>query len=145
MHSNRSKRGFTLLEVLLVVAILVMLAALIVPNLGGTQDTAAEKITGLRIKKVEQALEAFKLDCLRYPTTDEGLTALLEKPEDETIETKWKGPYGGLAADDMKDNWGRDLVYASPGEHNESRYDLSSPGLDAEDDEDDIKNWKDEE
>jgi len=147
MHRTRSKRGFTLLEVLLVVAILVMLAALIVPRLGGTQDRATESITQLRIKRIEQALGAFKIDCLRYPTTDEGLKALITKPEDdETIAEKWKGPYGGLTEEDLKDEWGREIQYANPGEHNEDGYDIWSTGKDADSDESKwIKNWKSEE
>ncbi len=87
-------------------------------------------------------LETFKMHTGRYPTTDEGLIALIEAPDDEEIAENWSGPY--VKDTSLKDAWGNDLIYTSPGEYNENSYDLSSPGANqTEGDEDDIKNWKD--
>ena len=78
----------------------------------------------------------------RYPTTEEGLIVLLEEPEDEEDLEKWRGPYikPGMK---LTDSWGNELIYVSPGEYNEDTYDLSSPGANGiEGDDDDIVNWQ---
>lgn len=135
---NRS--AFTLLEVLMVIVILGVLAALIVPQFGGTRDKAMVDATTIQVKGLDNDLERFKMHCGRFPTTDEGLAALLEKPDDEEIAEKWGGPYLKAAP---KDAWSQDLIYECPGQYNENGYDLSSKGPDKQEGtDDDITNWE---
>jgi general secretion pathway protein G len=140
---NRAKavrRAFTLLEVLMVIVILGVLAALIVPQFTGTQRRAEEDLTKSQIAALETTLETFKLHCGRYPTSDEGLAVLLEKPDDDEITEKWAGPYLKKAP---KDAWGQELRYAFPGEYNEDGFDLYSLGYDRQEGtDDDITNWE---
>jgi len=134
------RRAFTLLEVLMVIVILGVLAALIVPQFTGTQRKAEIDMTATQIKSLENTLETFKLHCGRYPSTDEGLAVLVNKPDDEEISEKWAGPY---VKTPPKDAWGQDLRYESPGQYNETSYDLSSIGPDRQEGtEDDITNWE---
>ena len=87
------------------------------------------------------ALALFRLHCGRYPTTGEGLRALVERPTDEDVVPSWRGPYL-RDADTLKDAWGRELRYVCPGRHNQDSYDLSSTGPDGEPGTaDDITNW----
>ncbi len=133
------RKAFTLLEVLMVIVILGVLAALIVPQFTGTQLKAEKDLTKTQIVALGNDLERFRLHCGRYPTTDEGLAALLDAPDDDELAERWGGPYIKKAP---KDAWGRDLVYESPGQYNDD-YDLSSPGPNGvEGDEDDITNWE---
>lgn len=142
-RANRAKAvrgGFTLLEVLMVIVILGVLAALIVPQFGGTQRKAEERMTQTQIVGLKTQLDLFKMHCGRYPTSDEGLAVLLEPPDEEELVERWGGPYLDAAP---KDAWGRELIYASPGEYNENSYDLSSMGHDGQEGtEDDITNWE---
>ena len=134
------RRAFTLLEVLMVIVILGVLAALIVPQFGGTQDRAKKDSAALQIKNVEQQLEVFKTHCGRYPTGEEGLAVLLTKPDSEEFADKWAGPYLKAAAIDP---WNNPLQYRSPGQYNTESFDLWSNGKDgAEGSDDDVVNWK---
>ncbi len=117
--------GFTLLELLIVVIILGLLAALVGPRLFGTLDKAKRQVAKTQIELLSGALDQFRLDVGRYPTTDETLEALVAPPEG--LE-RWNGPY--LEKGVPKDPWGRPYVYKSPGEHGE--YDIISLGLDGE-------------
>jgi general secretion pathway protein G len=140
---NKRARGrraaFTLLEVLMVIVILGILAAVIVPNFLNTGERARLDLTKTQIKSLDSQLETFRMHCGRYPTTDEGLAALLTKPADEAVAEKWAGPYLKEAP---KDAWSRDLRYESPGNVNETSYDLSSSGPNGNfGDDDDITNW----
>jgi general secretion pathway protein G len=149
-YRKGTRRAFTLLEVLLVIVILVTLAAVVVPNLTGSQDKAKKGTTQIQIKNIESALDMFKTDVGRYPTTEEGLKALYDKDQlqDEDLVKKWGGPYLGKEGTDdkdLKDAWGHDFRYTSPGEHNTKSFDLYSDGQDAEEGtEDDVQNWKEE-
>lgn len=138
---NPRRRAFTLLEVLMVIVILGVLAALLVPQFVGTGEKA--KIDAARIfvtGTIGTQLNLFRTHCGRYPTTEEGLKALLVKPDDEEIAAKWGGPYVSKIE---KDPWGSDYVYESPGTYNEDSYDLSSPGPNRRSgDEDDVTNWE---
>jgi len=139
--------GFTLFEVLLVIVILVMLAALVLPNLVGRQKTAQIGTTKIQMKSIQNALEFFKTEVGRYPTTEEGLTVLndVEQLEDEDLAKKWNGPYLQKVKE-LVDAWGHEFRYVCPGENNEKGYDLSSDGPDGEEGtEDDIVNWEKEE
>jgi general secretion pathway protein G len=122
---RRRQAGFTLLELLIVVIILGLLAALVGPRLFGTLDKAKKQVAKTQIELLSGALDQFRLDVGRYPNTDEGLDALVNPPEEME---RWNGPY--LEKGVPKDPWGHAYVYASPGEHGE--YDLVSLGLDGE-------------
>jgi len=132
-----TRRAFTLIELLLVLVILATLAAVIVPRF--TRRSEQARITAARadIASLEVALDAFEVDTGRYPTTEEGLGALLEAPSDVT---GWHGPYikRGLP----KDPWGRPYIYKCPGDHNTTGYDLYSYGPNGQEGGgDDIDNW----
>jgi len=102
--------GFTLIELLVVLAILTMLAGLVGPRVLGLLGGAKSKTAGVQIADIEKALEIYKLDVGRFPTTEEGLDALVKKPGSAN---GWSGPYlkGGLPSDP----WGNAYRYASPG------------------------------
>jgi len=87
------------------------------------------------------ALALFRVHCGRYPTTQEGLRALLEPPQDQEIQSRWRGPYVANEAA-LTDPWARPLRYICPGQHNPTGFDLSSAGPDGVfDTADDINNW----
>lgn len=142
MSRKRGRKAFTLLEVLMVVVIIGLLAAAIVPQLFGTEEGAKKKLTDAAIKAGLGGIDRYRLDMGHFPRSEDGgLTALLEKPNDEQEAKKWNGPY--IKAEGLKDSWGRDYVYEFPGRYNEGSYDLSSPGPDGESgNDDDITNWK---
>jgi len=137
---REKQRGFTLVEILVVIIIIGMLAALVGPKLFGKVGMAKSKATKAQIELFGTALDAFRLDAGRYPTTDEGLRALREKPAGVD---NWQGPY--LPKEIPVDPWGRPYVYKSPGDHGE--YDLLSYGLDGVEGGDgenqDVTSWKD--
>lgn len=137
------RRAFTLLEVLMVVVIIGILAALVVPNFFGAQEGAKIDLTKALIDSgVNGTLDMYRMHMGRYPTTDEGLAALVEQPDDEELAEKWRGPYIKDGSK-LKDAWGNDLVYESPGQYNENTYDLSSTGPNGQEgDDDDITNWE---
>jgi general secretion pathway protein G len=136
----RKKQGFTLIELLIVMVIIGLLAALVGPKLFGKVSLAKLKAAKAQIELFGTALDALRLDVGRYPTTEEGLKALREKPSDMNA---WKGPY--LPKEIPTDPWGKAYVYKSPGEHGD--YDLISYGLDGveggEGENQDIVSWKD--
>ena len=137
---REKQRGFTLVEILVVIIIIGMLAALVGPKLFGKVGMAKSKAAKAQIELFGTALDAFRLDAGRYPTTDEGLKALREKPAGVD---SWQGPY--LPKEIPVDPWGRPYVYKSPGDHGE--YDLVSFGLDGVEGGDgenqDVTSWKD--
>jgi len=137
---REKQRGFTLIEILVVIIIIGMLAALVGPKLFGKVGMAKSKAAKAQIELFGTALDAFRLDAGRYPTTDEGLKALREQPAGVN---NWQGPY--LPKEIPADPWGRPYVYKSPGDHGE--YDLLSYGLDGVEGGDgenqDVTSWKD--
>lgn len=143
-RTQRDRRGFTLLELLLVVGILVMLAAFALPSFMGTQKQAQVDAATSQIRIFEDALKLYQSQNGMFPTTEQGLNALVEKPEDEPVPTKWAGPYFEDA--NVTDPWGSEYQYANPGEHNgDKKPDIWSLGPDREDGtDDDIGNWKSE-
>ncbi|MBN1512935.1 MAG: type II secretion system major pseudopilin GspG [Phycisphaerae bacterium] len=142
------KRGFTLMEILLVVGILALLAAFVVPSLISAGDQARIDIAKAAIGGngiIATALSRYRMDVGQFPETDEGLAALFEKPSsiDEEREGEiWKGPYLEGSPEDLRDPWKREYQYKSPGDVNEKSYDLWSLGPNEKDDDDDIKNWR---
>jgi general secretion pathway protein G len=118
-------RGFTLLELLVVIVIIGMLAGLVAPRYFEQLGKSNTKVAKAQIDSLEKALDQFRLDVGRYPTTEQGLQALNAKPQN--LE-RWGGPY--LKKDVPPDPWGRRYVYKSPGDHGE--FDLLSLGSDGQ-------------
>ncbi len=134
--SGRSDKGFTLIELLIVMIILGLLAALVGPNLFQKVAGAKVKAAKTQIEMFGGALDSFRLDVGRYPSSDEGLAALRQRPGNAPM---WDGPY--LKKDVPPDPWGHPYVYRCPGEHGD--YDLSSAGPDNQQGgEDEIASWK---
>jgi len=132
------RQGFTLIEIMLVVVIIGILAAVIGPKLSGKTGAARIKATQTSINGLATALGMFEIQAGRFPTTDEGLNALVEKPADLSDE-EWDGPYLKEARA-PKDAFGEDFIYRSPGELN-ADYDIVSKGTDKrEGTDDDITN-----
>jgi general secretion pathway protein G len=144
MRRKTEAQGFTLLELMLVVFIIGILAALVVGRFVGVQEGTQVKATGAQISLFKTAIERYKLDMGKYPTTEEGLVVLVTRPMDEDLAKKWHGPY--LDSSTIpKDPWDRDYVYKCPGDHNTDSYDILSWGPDGnEGTEDDIKNWQEQ-
>jgi general secretion pathway protein G len=137
MHRPKSRAAFTLIELLLVLVILGILAAVIVPKF--TRRSEQARITAARtdIANLEVALDMFEVDTGRYPTTDEGLKILDEEPADLP---DWHGPY--ISRGIPTDPWGHPYIYRQPGDHNTDGYDLLSYGPDGQEGtDDDIDNW----
>lgn len=144
MQSKRrmrgQKRAFTLLEVLMVIVILGILAAVIAPQLMGAQDGAKKDLAELVVTNgFNGSLDRYQLDMGTYP---EQITELIEQPDDEELADDWNGPY--IKESDLKDPWGSEWYYQYPGEENASSYDLGSNGPNKGwGDDDDIVNWQD--
>ncbi len=136
--------GFTLIELMVVIVILGILAGLIVPRLMGRPEEAKQLKAKMQIESLETALKLYKLDNGSYPDTEQGLLALVEKPEAGNVPKKWRE--GGYLEKGKvpKDPWGNDFVYLSPGLQGE--YDIVSYGADGvpggEGKDKDINNWE---
>jgi general secretion pathway protein G len=114
---GKAQRGFTLIEVLVVLAILAMMAAMVMPRILGRQKTAKLDAVKTQIGALQGALDQYVLDMNTYPTTEQGLEALIKKPEQEEDgpKGKWNGPYLGKKAL-PKDPWGEKYQYEFPSE-----------------------------
>ena len=138
-RGNNKERAFTLVEILLVVVIIAALAAMVVPRLTGRSEQAKKSIAKADINSLlPTALKLYELDNGNFPTTSQGLDALLHQPTSSPAAQNWNGPY---IEKDPLDPWGRPYIYESPGDHR-SDYDLSSKGKDEVKDDDNIVNWE---
>jgi len=125
-RDRRRARGFTLIEIMVVVIIIGLLASVVVLNILPNVDKAKVNKTKQDIQSLELALSEFYLDNSKYPTTEQGLAALITQPTDPTIR-HWKP--GGYLQRVSKDPWGNDYQYVYPGTHGQE-YDLYSLGAD---------------
>lgn len=121
------QRGFTLIEIMVVVVIIGLLAAIIGPQVAGRADDAKVAKAQSDIAALETALTMYKLDNFNYPTTEQGLRALVEKPQDPNVRN-WKA--GGYVRRASRDPWGNDYQYRNPGTHGE--IDIFSLGADGQ-------------
>ncbi len=160
LQHRRDARGFTLMEMLVVLGILAMLMALVVPRILGTQGKADIAATKIQIKSLTECLKHYKFDMKEFPSTDQGLKALIEKPSDLSDDKadRWDGPYVD-GKELPKDPWGHEYQYEYPPTHGSSDSassssadstkaatndypDIWSFGPDGEDGtDDDIKSW----
>jgi general secretion pathway protein G len=123
-------QGFTLIEILVVIIVLGLLAALVGPRILGRVSEAKSATARTQIALLGVALDNYRLDNGTYPTTEQGLDALQEKPTREPVPLNWRGPYLKKAV--PLDPWGRPYIYKAPGEHNPTGYDLSTLGRDGQ-------------
>jgi len=132
-------KGFTLIEIMLVVVIIGALAAMVVPRLAGRSEQAKKAIAKADIEtNLATALKLYELDNGNFPTTSQGLDALASRPVSTPVPQNWNGPY---IEKKPIDPWGNPYGYESPGRQRPD-YDLYSRGKDPNGDEDDIVNWK---
>ena len=137
----RKQRGFTLIELMVVLVILGVLAALIAPKLMDRPDEARVIAAKQDIASIVQALKLYRLDNMRYPSTEQGLQALVVKPTIEPLPGNWKS--GGYLEKLPNDPWGHPYLYLQPGRHGDM--DVFSQGADGqpggEGNDADIGNW----
>lgn len=143
-RSATGRAGFTLIEILVVIAVLAMLAALVAPNVFQHVGTAKDATARSQIELLGAGLDAYRLDNGRYPTTEQGLEALQAQSTIQPIPANWRGPYLRKAI--PPDPWGNPYIYLSPGEANPRGYDLLSLGADGvpggEGEDADIASWE---
>lgn len=139
---SRLARGFTLIEIMVVVAILGILAALVVPKIMGRPDEARIVAAKQDIAAINQALKLYRLDNLRYPTTEQGLQALVVRPASGPVPGNWKT--GGYLERLPNDPWGAPYQYLNPGVHGEiDVYSLGADGAPGGEGNDaDIGSWQ---
>lgn len=139
----RTRRGFTLIEILVVIVVIAILATLVAPNIFKNVGEAKTTTAKAQIDNLSSALDAYRLDNGTYPTTQQGLDALTSMP---TIDppANWKQPYLRKAV--PMDPWGRPYIYMFPGEQNTMGFDLMSFGADGklggEGEDADVLSWK---
>ena len=143
-HVMHARTGFTLIEMLVVIIVIGLLAGLVGPRILGRVSEARTATARTQIELIGLALDNYRLDNGGYPTTEQGLAALQEKPTREPAAAGWRGPYLKKAI--PADPWGRPYGYASPGQQNPGGYDLWTLGRDGETggegDDEDVMSWK---
>jgi general secretion pathway protein G len=125
VSTRSSDRGFTLLELLVVMVIIGLLAGYVGPKLFGQIGKSETKVAKAQIDALSKALDQYRLDTGHYPSSEQGLVSLVQKPADEL---KWQGPY--MAKNVPPDPWGKPYQYRLPGQHGD--YDLQSYGRDGQ-------------
>jgi general secretion pathway protein G len=126
---REAERGFTLLEILGVLTLLAAIITMVAPNVIKQVQKGQIKTAIAQVNSIKSVINSYYMDCGEYPTTDQGLKALIAKPNAAPIPENWNGPY----IDDgkvPKDPWGRDLRYEQPGKHNTLGYDVYTLGSD---------------
>jgi len=126
--ARRQRPGFTLLELVVVIIVLGLLAGIVAPQIIGRLSEAKSTTARTQIELLSVALDGYRLDNGTYPTTEQGLAALRERPTRAPIPASWRGPYLRKAV--PLDPWGRAYLYRSPGERNPGAFDLESLGRD---------------
>ena len=124
----RRRSGFTLLELIVVIIVLGLLAGLVAPQIIGRLSEAKSTTAKTQIELLSVALDSYRLDNGTYPTTDQGLAALRERPTRAPMPANWRGPYLRKAV--PLDPWDRAYLYRMPGERNPTAFDLESLGRD---------------
>ena len=138
MNDQRCNKGFTLIEIMMVVIIIAALSAMVIPRMSGRSEQAKIAVAKADIEShLATALKLYQLDNGNFPTTEQGLNALRLKPNTSPVPVSWNGPY---IEKDSFDPWGKPYVYQSPGKHRPD-FDLYSNGRDDKSDNDDINNW----
>lgn len=138
MKMSKNTKGFTLLEVMVVIVILGILASMVVPNLMGNKDKADMQKAVSDVIALETSLKFYKMDNYDYPTTEQGLEALVEETDVEPLPRRF--PEEGYVPRLPKDPWGEEYLLLNPGEN--GKIDIFSSGPDREaGTEDDIGNW----
>ena len=115
-ETSQRQRGFTLIEIMVVIVILGILAAIVAPNVLGNVDKAQQEKVRQDIRAIDSALKFYRLDNYNYPTTEQGIEALVTKPADPNIKN-WRP--GGYLPSVPKDPWGKPYEYQSPGNNGE--------------------------
>jgi general secretion pathway protein G len=123
---TQDDRGFTLIEIMVVIFIIALLAALVVPKIIGRTEEAKRVSAKAQIREIENALNLYHLDNGNYPTTEQTLDALIKKPTTPPVPNNYKD--GGYISKIPKDPWGHPYIYLSPGNHGE--FDIISYGAD---------------
>jgi general secretion pathway protein G len=136
--------GLTLIEILVVIVVISVLATLVAPNVFQHVGSAKTATAESQIEMLSAALDAYRLDNGRYPTTEQGLAALWEEPRIEPRPTNWRGPY--LRKRVPLDPWNRPYIYRSPGVESGTGFDLLSYGADGQPggtgEDADVKSWE---
>lgn len=142
-YRSRRSAGFTLIELIVVIVVIAVLAGLVGPMVFGNVADARAQGARAQIELFGLALDSYRLDNDRYPTTDQGLGALRAAPSIEPVPRRWRGPY--LRKEIPLDPWGRAYLYRAPGTANPTGYDLYSLGRDGEvggtDEDADFTSW----
>lgn len=138
MHRSHHRRAFTILELLIVIGILLAIGALVVVNVMGSQEKADKKLTLVQLQAFQRALDAFKVDMKRYPSSEEGLKVLWSSEGlEDSDKSRWGGPY--LTDPKKVDTWGSAWIYKNPSEVEGIEFDIVSIGPDRQEgNEDDI-------
>lgn len=128
MVVTRRRSGFTLLELVVVIIVLGLLAGIVAPQIIGRLSEAKSTTARTQIELLSVALDGYRLDTGAYPTTEQGLAALRDKPTRAPAPANWRGPYLRKAV--PLDPWGRAYIYRAPGERAPTGFDLESLGRD---------------
>ena len=144
MRRHTDTRGFTLVEILVVIIVIAVLASLVAPSVFQHVGRANDATARAQIELLSSAIEAYRMDNDHFPTTEQGLGALRTAPAADPRPRAWRGPY--LRRDVPQDPWGRPYIYRSPGTVNRESYDLLTLGRDGADggegEDADVLGWK---